>query len=77
MDAIYFMTPFPLMGSSWTLDSIEAIYIYHSRLWEDKEKDLFYEICNYVVVPMNITIYGCPPPKISDRVVANLEKIAD
>jgi hypothetical protein len=40
-------------------------------------KDLFYEICNYVVVSIHITIYGCPPPSISDHIVANLGKIAD
>jgi hypothetical protein len=46
MDAIYFMTPFPLMGWSCTLDSVEPIHVYHSKLWEDKMKDSFYEICN-------------------------------
>ena len=26
---------------------------------------------------MHIAIYGCPPPRISNRVVANLENIVD
>jgi hypothetical protein len=77
MDAIYFMTPFPLMGWSWTPDSAEPIHTYHSKLWEDKAKDFFYEICNWVVVPMHIVIFGHPPPIISDTVVANLGKVAD
>jgi hypothetical protein len=29
MDAIFFMMPFPLMGWSWTPDSVEPIHIYH------------------------------------------------
>jgi hypothetical protein len=77
MDAICFMTPFPLMGWSWTPDSAEPIHIYHSKLWEDKAKDFFYEICNWVAVSMHIAIFGHPPPRISDTVVANLDKVAD
>jgi hypothetical protein len=77
MDVVCFMMPFPLMGWSWTPSSVEPIHIYHSKLWEDKEKYLFYEICNWVVVPMHITIYGYPPPRISDKIVTNLGKIAD
>jgi hypothetical protein len=71
------MNPFPLMGWSWTLTNVEPIDFYHSKLWEDKEKDFFYEICNYVVVSMHITIYGFPPPRILYKMVENLGKIAD
>jgi len=59
------------------MTNIEPIHFYHSKLWEDKEKDLFYEIYNYVVVSMNITIYHFPPPKISDKIVTNLGKIVN
>jgi len=44
MDAICFMTPFPLMGRRWTLNNAEEMQLYHSKLWEDKAKDSFYEI---------------------------------
>jgi hypothetical protein len=44
MDVVCFMTPFPLMGWSWTPDSADTIHEYHSKLWEDKAKDFFYEI---------------------------------
>jgi hypothetical protein len=77
MDVVCFMTPFPLMGWSWTPNSVEPIHIYHSKLWEDKAKDFFYEICNWVVVPMHTAIYGYPPPRISDKIVTNLGRIAD
>jgi hypothetical protein len=77
MDAICFTMPFPLMKWSWTLICVEPIHFYHSKLWEDKARDLFYEICHYVVVLMHITLYGFPPPRISDKIMANLGKIAD
>jgi hypothetical protein len=77
MDAICFMTHFPLMGWSWTPISAKPIHIYHSKLWKDKAKDFFYEICNYVVVSMHVAIYGCPPPRISKKIVTNLGKIKD
>jgi hypothetical protein len=77
MDAICFMTPFPLMSWSWTPTNVEPIHFYHSKLWEDKARDFFYEICHYVVVSIHIALYGFPPPRISDRIMANLGKIAD
>jgi hypothetical protein len=76
MDVVCFMTPFPLMGWSWTPTNAKPIHFYHSKLWEDKEKYFFYKICNYVVVLMHIAIYRCPPPRISDKIVTNLGKIA-
>jgi hypothetical protein len=77
MDVVCFMTPFPLMGWNWTPTSVDPIHVYHSKLWEDKLRDFFYEICNRVVVPMHTAIYGFPPPRISNKIVANLGKIAD
>jgi hypothetical protein len=44
---------------------------------EDKAKDLFYEICNWVVVSTHTAIYGYPPPIISDKIVTNLGKLED
>jgi hypothetical protein len=49
-------------------------HVYHSKLWEDKTKDFFYEICNWVVVSMHSIIYGFPPPRISNKIVANIGK---
>jgi hypothetical protein len=77
MDVVCFMTPFPLMGWSWTPTSAEPIHLYHLKLREDKVKDFFYEIFNYVVVLMHVFIYGCPPPKIFDKIVTNLGKIVE
>ena len=41
MDAICFMTPFPLMNWSWNPTREEPIHFYHSKLWEEKAKYFF------------------------------------
>jgi hypothetical protein len=46
MDAIYFMTPFPLMNWSWAPSNTEPIHVYHLKLWEDNAKEFIYEIFN-------------------------------
>jgi hypothetical protein len=77
MDSICFMTSFPLMSWSWTSNNVEPIHFYHSKLWEDKAKDFFYDICNYVVVSLHIALYGFASPSILDKVMTSLGKIAD
>jgi hypothetical protein len=77
MDAICFMKSFPLMRWSWTPTGTNPIYLYHSKLWEDKAKGFFYEIFHYVVVLMHITLYSFSPPRISDRIMEKLGKIPD
>jgi hypothetical protein len=77
MDAICFITPFPLMNWSWSSTSAEPIHLYHSKLWEEKAKYFFYKIYHHVVVSVHIDLYGFPPPRISDKIMGNLGKIAD
>jgi hypothetical protein len=77
MDSICFMTPFPLMNWSWTPTSSEPIHFYHSKLWEENVKYLFYEICHNIVLPIHIAIYGHPPPNISENIMGNLGTFAD
>jgi hypothetical protein len=77
MDAICFMTPFPLMNWSWTSTSSEPIHFYHSKLCEENAKDFFYEICHSIVVAIHTVIYGHPPPKIYENIMGNLGTLAD
>jgi hypothetical protein len=67
MDVICFKTPFPMMNWNWTPIFIEPIRIYHSNMWEENEKDCFYEIFHNVVIPIHEVIYGYPPPRISEK----------
>jgi hypothetical protein len=77
MDVVCFLTPFPLMSWSWTPAEDEPIHVYHAKLWENKAVDFVYEIFNWVMVPLHVTIFGHPPPRISDNIVTNLSSIAD
>jgi hypothetical protein len=40
-------------------------------------KNFVYEIFNWVMVPLHVTIFGHPLPQISDNIVTNLSSIAD
>jgi hypothetical protein len=77
MDVIYFMTPFPLMNWSWNITCLERIHEYHSELWEENTKKLFYEISHFMVIPMHKIFFGCDPPLISEMVSNNLKPIVD
>jgi hypothetical protein len=77
MDAICFMTPFPLMNWSWTLTSFEPIHFYHSKLWEENAKYFFYEISHNIVVQVHISIYGHSLPRILERIMGNLGNLVD
>jgi hypothetical protein len=39
--------------------------------------DFVYEIFNWVMVPMHVSIFGNPPPRISDSIIANISRIVD
>jgi hypothetical protein len=56
---------------------MEPIHVYHSKLWEENVKDFFYEICQYVVIPLHQILYGYAPPHISESIMGNLKETAD
>jgi hypothetical protein len=77
MDAICFMTPFPLMNWNWSISCPEHIHEYHLSLWEEKDKDVFYDVCHFVIIPMHKLFFRCEPPRISDVVIENLKSVVD
>jgi hypothetical protein len=77
MDAICFITPVPLMNWSRTQTISEPIHFYHSKLLEENAKYFFYKICHSVVVTFHIAIYGHSSPRISEKIMGNLGKLAD
>jgi hypothetical protein len=77
MDAICSLTPFPLMNWAWSPSEEKAVHEYHDKLWENNANEFIYEIFNWVMVPLHVTIFGLLPPRISDGIVANLSQIAD
>jgi hypothetical protein len=77
MDAICYVTPFPLMNWSWNISCPEPIHKYHSALWEENAKDAFYEVCHFIIIPMHKIVFGCEPLRIYDAITENLKAIAD
>jgi hypothetical protein len=77
IDAICFLTLFPLMNWNWNIIYPQPIHEYHSELWEENAKKSFYEICHFIIIPMHKMLYGCDPPCISETVSENLRAIAD
>jgi hypothetical protein len=63
--------------SALTNLSLNTIHVYHSKLWEEKASDFVYEIFNWVMVPLHVTIFGHLPSKILDIIAVNLSSIAD
>jgi hypothetical protein len=31
----------------------EPVHKYHSSLWEENAKNIFYEVCHYVIIPLH------------------------
>jgi hypothetical protein len=77
MDDICYKIPFPLINWSWTPKTSEKIHIYLSKLWEENEKDHFYEIFHNVIILIHEALYGNLPPRISEKIIGNLGTIAD
>jgi hypothetical protein len=77
MDAIFFMTPFPLMNWSWKVSCPEPVHKYHSALWEANAKNVFYDVYHYVIIPLHKILFGCEPPCISNTILENLKSVAD
>jgi hypothetical protein len=77
MDAICFLTLFPLMNWDWNITCPQPIQEYHSKPWEENAINSFYEICHFIIIPMHKMLYGCDPPHILETVSENLKEIVD
>jgi hypothetical protein len=75
MDTICYMTPFLLMNWSWNPTCAEPIHFYHSKLWEEKVKEFFYEVCHYVVILIHQALYGYPPLKFQSKLGKTLKPL--
>jgi hypothetical protein len=65
------------MNWSWNVSCPEPVHKYHSALWEENAKDVFYDVCHFVIIPMHKLFFGCEPPRISDAVIESLKSVAD
>lgn len=65
MDAICFVSRFPLMGCKWTVQNPLPIQIYHKELWDSKFISYFYKICHGVMLPLYRMLYNKNAPRFS------------
>lgn len=52
MDAIFFVSNFPIMGWRWTVQNPLPIQLYHKVLWESNFIPNFFKICHGVIPPI-------------------------
>jgi len=58
MDAICYVSKFPLMGGKWTIQNPLPIHIYHKELWDSKFIPYFYMICHGIMLPLHKMLYN-------------------
>ena len=46
-------------------------------MWEENEKDHFYENFHNVIIPIHEVLYGNIPPRIFEQIMGNLGAIED
>jgi hypothetical protein len=56
----------------------QSLFINTTQLSGKKmQKNVFYEVCHYVIIPLHKIFFGCEPPRISNTILENLKSIAD
>ena len=63
MDAICYVSRFPLMGWKWTTQNPLPIHMYHKELLDSKLISYFYRICHGVMLPLHGILYNKESPQ--------------
>lgn len=63
MDAISFISKFPLMGWKWMVQNPLPIQVYHKQLWDSKFTPYFYKIPHGVMLPIHKILYNTDAPR--------------
>jgi hypothetical protein len=75
MDIVISSVPFPLMKWNYSSCHQQAIQNYSLILWERNFKFHFYDIYNYVMIPLHEVIFGKTPPRVSQDIKEALVQI--
>jgi len=65
MDAICYVSKFPLMGWKWKTQDPLPIHIYHKELWDSNFTPYFYKICHGIMLPLYKILYDKDAPIFS------------
>jgi len=63
MDAICYVSEFPLKGWKWTIQNPLPIHIYHKELWDSKFIPYFYKICHGIMLRLHRMLYNKDAPR--------------
>lgn len=58
MDAICFVSNFPIMGWKWIVQNPLPIQVYYKELWESNFIPQFYKNCHGVMLPIHRMLYN-------------------
>ena len=53
------------------------IHVYHKFLWKEHFKHHFYRVCHGFLIPIYQIIFGCFPPRLSNKAKIDLSSIRD
>lgn len=65
LDTLCFNSEFPILGWRWTPQKSTPIHIYHRKLWKSDYKHHLYQIGNGFMLPLHLSIFDKPAPKLS------------
>ena len=75
LDTLCFNSEFPILGWRWTPQESTPIHIYHRKLWKSDYKHHLYQIGNGFMLPIHLSIFDKPTPKISYQVEIDMISI--
>lgn len=76
MDAICYVSKFPLMGWKWMTQDPSPIHIYHKELWDSKFTSYFYKIFRGVMLPLYKILYDKDPLRCSPNADVEILPVA-
>ncbi len=75
MDAICFISDFPIMGWKWTVQNPMPIHVYHKKKWESNFIPHFYKICHGVMLPIHKMLYNKDAPRFSPKAEIDILRV--
>ncbi len=76
MDAICYVSKFPVMGWKWTTQDPLPIHVYHKELLDSKFPPFFYKICHGVMLPLYKMLYDKDAPRCSPEADVDILTVA-
>ncbi len=76
MDAICYVSKFPVMGWKCMTKDPLPIHVYHKELWDSQFTPYFYQICHGIMFPLYKMLYDKYPPRCSPEAEVDILTVA-